>query len=233
LTYWHGSKGQIVNYFLIWILYQAYVARQRVRLFTALVIVTVASILILGSYALFTTAADLYELSYDLTGYTDAVRNAMKIIGNPRGDFYFGRLTAEIEFYNRIPRVVMPDKPMDFGGFALAKKYDPEQYRSDTGAPNYDIGVQYADFGPFAIVLICLSSAVLAWFISAFAADLYQRAHPSRFIVFIFMCGVNVIPISGVFFLPETLFVAYLLSFAMKLHGFRGPSKLVTNFVTL
>jgi hypothetical protein len=238
LTFWHGSKGQILNYVLIWMLYRVYVARKKVSALAALSLVGLAGVITVGSFAAFGSFADIYDLSTNLVGYADASRNAMKVIDDPQARTYFGELTVENEFYSRIPRVLMPSKPTDYGAFALGKKYDPAQYRAGEGAPNYDIGLTYADFGSFAMIYLCLSSGVVAWMVSSFAAALRQGPTPGKFIVFIFLAGVNVIPISGVFYLPETMLIAGALSFALRLRVVRGlefghgrlrPSQIATS----
>lgn len=226
LTLWHGSKGQLLNYLLIWMLYRVYVDRKKVSALAAISVVGIAGILTIGSFALFSSAADIYELLNSLTGYADAARNAMLVIDDPRADSHFGELTVGNEIYSRIPRALMPSKPTDYGDFALAKKYDPSQYRGAEGAPNYDIGVTYSDFGPFAIIYLCITSAVMAWLVSIFATNFRQGPTPGKFIIFIFLAGVNVIPISGVFFLPETMLIAGVLSLALRIRVARAGAAL-------
>src|ERR1700739_64761 len=222
LTFLHGSKGQILNYFLIWMLYQVYVNHKNISALAAISVVGFVAVLTIGSYVLFSSTADIIALMNNLTGYADSVRNAMQVIDDSQADHYLGRLTLENEVYSRIPRVLMPSKPKDYGAFALGKKYDPVQYRSDEGSPNYDIGLTYADFGPFTLIYLCATSALMAWLVSSFTAHLRQRPTAGRFIVFIFLAGVNVIPISGVFLLPETMVIAGAFSFALKLRVVRG-----------
>lgn len=224
LTFLHGSKGEILNYFLIWMLYQVYVNHKKVSAVAAISVVGFAAIATIGSYVLFSSAADIVELFNNLTGYADGVRNAMRVIDDTQADYYLGRLTLENEIYSRIPRALMPSKPKDYGEFAIGKKYDPAQYRLDEGSPNYDIGFPYADFGPFTLIYLCVTSSVMAWLVSSFAASLRQRPTVERFIVFIFLAGVNVIPISGVFYLPETMIIAGALSYVQRLSVYRGMS---------
>jgi hypothetical protein len=222
LAYWHGSKGEIVNYFLIWILYRVYVDRKRIRALGALSIVGGVGILVIGSFALFLKPTDIYDLGANLTGYADIIRNNMVVIDDPHLDLYFGQLMIENEVYSRVPRAVMPGKPKDYGPFALGKKYDPAQHRSDKGDPAYDVGLAYADFGPLSMICLCGSSAFMAWLVSSFAGEMRHRPTPGRFVIFVFLAGVNVIPISGVFLLPETILIAGVLSIAQRLCIVRG-----------
>jgi hypothetical protein len=215
-TYWHGSKGQLISYLLIWMLYRVYVLRQRFRALLAIGITAAAGCLLVGFFALFSSVWDLAQLANSLTGYADTVRNAIVVIDDPRQDFYYGRLTLETEFYARIPRVVMPNKPKDYGAFYISKKYSPAAHRSDQGDPAYDIGVPYADFGPYTILLMSICAAGMGWLTSCMVADQLNSPSPGRFMVLSFLSGVSVIPISGVWLLPETILIGALCSLALR-----------------
>jgi hypothetical protein len=216
LTYLHGSKGQLITYLLIWMLHRVYVDRAPIRAVAASAILVAVAGLLIGSFALFSSAADIPELADDVTTFADYVRNAMLVIDDPNGKRYYGRLMAENEIYSRIPRSIMPGKPKDFGPFILAKTYNPASYRNDQGLGAFDIGAVYADFGPFSIVLICAYSAFSSLLVSSLVRHLRDGAGAGTFIVFLFMVGVGVIPISGPFYLPESIALGGAVSLAAR-----------------
>ena len=205
LAYWHGSKGQIITYLLIWMLYRVYVDRKPIRAFVASLMLILVAGLVVGSFALFSDVADVAELASSVTNFADYVRNAMLVIDDPDAPRYYGRLMMENEIYSRVPRFLMPGKPKDFGPFILAKTYNPASYRNDEGVGAFDIGFVYADFGAFSIILICAYSALSASFVSTLVQHLRHEGGAGAFIVFLFMVGVSVIPISGPFYLPESM----------------------------
>ena len=215
-TYWHGSKGQLLNYLLIWLLYRVYVLRRRIRAVLAMAIAGIIVTAVVTMFALFSNIADLAELADQLTGYADTVRNAMTVIDDPRQDYYYGMLTFETEVYSRVPRVLMPNKPKDYGPFRIAKKYAPAAHRSDAGDPNYDIGVTYADFGLFTIALLCIEWALTGWITVSLTEDQKHAPSIGRFLLLAFFSGVNVIPLSGVFWFPETLLLSLLLTAILR-----------------
>jgi len=225
LTYWHGSKGQILNYVLIWMLYRVYVDRKSIRALTALAVLLGTGALVIGSFALFSNTGDMIALVDSVTGYADSVRNAMEVIDDQQGKRYYGQLAIEDEVYSRIPRAIMPGKPMAYGSFRLARTYSPASYRNNEGTSAFDIGVRYADFGPFSMILLCLSSGGIAWLLSSLVFHLRRQPTSGTFLIFIFLAGVNVIPISGVFFLPEMILLASALSFALRFRLIRGGLK--------
>ena len=216
LAYWHGSKGQIITYILIWLLYRVYVNRTPIRAFMASVLLASVAGLAIGSFVLFSSAADVADLANSVTTFADYVRNAMLVIDDPHGQIYYGRLLIENEVYSRIPRSIMPDKPKDFGPFILAKIYNPASYRNDEGVGAFDLGALYADFGVLSMFFVCAYSALSALFISSLTLHLRGGAGPGTFIVFLFMVGVSVIPIAGPFYLPESIALAGVVSLAAR-----------------
>jgi hypothetical protein len=223
LAYLHGSKGVILTYALIWILHRVYIRRKAVGVFAATFILFATATLVIGSFALFSTAGDMLELANSVMGYADYVRNAMLVIDDDQGARYYGRLALENEVYSRIPRALMPDKPKDFGPFLLAKKYAPGSYRAGEGAPAFDLGFQYADFGPLSAVYLCFLSGFAAWIVSSVLFQLRNWPNPGTFIVFLYVAGVGVITAGAAYYLPEALFLAGGLSLLMRLRLVRGP----------
>jgi hypothetical protein len=110
----------------------------------------------------------------------------------------------------------MPDKPKDFGSFKLARTYFPAWFQGDSGSPAFGIGEQYADFGVFAIILICIWSALSGRVIAFLVASLRRRPEPARFVVLLFFSGVNIIPLGSGYLLPETIVLGAGLAYVYR-----------------
>jgi hypothetical protein len=213
LTYLHGSKGEILSLVEIFILYRVYILRKPVGLAGASASIIAMALAGVLSFALFGSAADIGELALSMAGYSNYTRNAMTVIDDPLARFYWGRLTVEDEVYSRVPRFIMSNKPKDYGSFKLASIYYPAWFQGDTGSPAFGIGVQYADFGVFAIVIICVWSILLGWLVTHLVALMKARPNPGKFLVLLFFAGVGIIPIGNGFLLPETVTLGLLLNF--------------------
>lgn len=214
LAYLHGSKGQIVIYIMVWMMHRVYVDQKPIRAVAASAMLLAVAGLVVGSFAVFSSPDDLAELADSVTTVADYVRNAMLVIDDEQGKLYYGRLLVENEIYSRIPRSIMPDKPKDFGPFILGKIYNPANYRNDEGVGAFDLGATYADFGSISVLLVCAYSALSAFLISGLTLRLKSGAGPGTFVVFLFMVGLGVIPISGPFYLPESIALGGALSLA-------------------
>jgi len=215
-AYLHGSKGMMFGYVYIWILYRIYILHKRVGLVKALIACSLLGSLIIGIFALFANTANLQILGRSLSAYDDGTRNAMLVIDDPHEDRSYGRILFEGEFYARVPRQIVPSKPKDFGSFELAHKYNPAQYRNDEGTASFDIGTIYADFGPGSLIFSCLGSIMTAWLLAAYSRDLNKNATPERFMIFLFLAGVSVIPLGGVWLLPETILLAAAIRYMRR-----------------
>lgn len=224
LVFWHGSKGEIIGFAFAWMLYLVYIQRKKIRVVSSLALGLLAGSLLITLFALFSSTSGLIGTFVDLADYADTVRNAMIVIDDPHATFHYGRLLLENEGYNRIPRAFMSNKPTDFGTFYLAKRYFPAAYRNNEGAPAFDIGATYADFGPFTLPLLSLAAALMAWLARSLTAELRERLRPGVFVVLLFVSGVSIIPIGGVFLLPETIVIAWLFSFALRFQLLRSDS---------
>ena len=216
LIYLHGSKGELLELLEILILYRVYILRRPVTFASA--VASVAAIALVGclSFALFEGLTNVGELAVSMAGYSDYTQNAILVIDDPKSQFYWGRLTLEDEIYTRIPRLIMPNKPKDFGLFKLASIYYPEWFQGDTGSPAFGIGEQYADFGVFAVILISLWSVLSGWVAALLVASLRRRPEPGRFVVLLFFAGVDIIPLGSGYLLPETIVLAAALAFVYR-----------------
>jgi hypothetical protein len=223
LTFWHGSKGLFLDCVLIWVLFRVYVQRKAIRAGLALCLAGALGCLVIGSFFLFSSPDNIVELFTSVTSYADYVRNAMIVIDDEHGKRYYGRILLEEFVYSRTPRALMPDKPKDFGAFQLAKNYNPANYRAAEGTGAYDVGVQYADFGPLALVYLCVVSSITAWFASAAVAYLKRTPSIGVFIVLLFLSDVSVFPVIIPFFLVETLLLGAALLFLARVRILKSP----------
>jgi hypothetical protein len=224
----HGSKGQTLGVFFLLLLFQVYVRERTFSLPRALAASAAVALVV---FVLFATTMNLTSgLQGALEGisaYADYARNAMLVVDS-HVPVQYGRLTFERNVYSIIPRAVMPSKPKDFGAFYLAKKFYPTWFYGDTGAPDFGIGVEYADFGPFAVVYVVLFSALEGWLARIFVNRLMVTRHPADFVLVAFLAGVSVIPVGGAGWLfPEMVLVALFLRYISRIGarpGQRGPA---------
>lgn len=211
----HGSKGQILYLFLILALYYVYVRNWKVgvKKFTFISIIT-SSLVVLTFFL--TTTFEYDNIFQLMLSYSDYNRNAMIIIDKYDESFKEGRLTAESNFYARIPRAIMPDKPKDYGEFYLAKKYFPAWYYEDTGSPAFGIGLQYADFGDFSIIYLTIWGFITGLLLKLFINRLKKFRTPGDFIVVLFLSGIMLLPLGSGYLLPEHLFAGFLLNLLLS-----------------
>lgn len=214
----HGSKGQVFTLLAFLILFEVYVKGVKVKLLPSLLaglgMAFIMLLLFAATMSLGETPADILE---GVSGYSDYTRNAMLVIDS-HYPLQYGRLTMEGEIIGRIPRVLMPDKPKNFGGFRLADEFYPHAVDLDQGTPDFGIGIQYADFGVLAIVYLAVFAILRGWLGRIFAERLSRSRHPADFVVFAFLTSASIFPVGGIgWLLPETLLVALFLRFASGL----------------
>jgi hypothetical protein len=231
LVYLHGSKGQLIVMAFTGILYLVYVKGVKVKLASAVLVAIPAGMFVGLIFFAFGNATSVGELGLQMANYSNYTANAMIVIDDSSSTKYLGQLEAEDEFYSRVPRVLFPNKPKDFGSFRLALKYFPGWFYNDTGSPAFGIGEQYADFGPFSIVVLCLGGLIQGWF--ARSAVYWVRSQPSAgaFIVLLFFAGIAILPLGTGYLLPESLLAAEITSFLTsgRLHRFLiAPARTTT-----
>jgi oligosaccharide repeat unit polymerase len=229
LIYLHGSKGQLFTPLFMVLLFRVYVNRKTISARLAVLILAAVSVFGVVSFAAYGTFQNIAEILQYMTQYSDYTRNAMIVIDDPQGRTYYGRLALETLLYPHIPRALMSDKPKDFGPLQLAKVYFPASYRSEAGAPAFGIGEQYADFGVFTILILCITSAATAWLASSAIAFLRINRHPSVFMLVLFLSNLTFIPAGTGYWLPETMVLALGIAFLLRFDWL--PSSLVRNFL--
>jgi hypothetical protein len=211
----HGAKGQVLSLILLLALYEVYVRRKKFKLLQSLIAAAGLGVLIfllfVASQALGDSPAEMLE---SISQYSDYTRNAMLVIDShfPR---QYGRLTLEAQIIGRIPRVLWPGKPRNFGGLYLDDQFFPEALDEDIGAPDFGMGIEYADFGVFAIVYLAGMAVLRGWLARVFVRRLGYFNHPADFFIVGILAGLSLFPVGGVgWFLPEALIVAFALRFA-------------------
>jgi hypothetical protein len=194
-------------------MYRVYVLGNRVNFRLAIFYFGLVSVLGVGSFFVLNTPA---ELLLSLSQYADHTRNAVMVIDDPDLPLSHGRIAAETAFYARVPRVLFPDKPKDYGFLKLTGRYFFIADWEGIGSPDFGIGIQYADFGRFAIFYLMAWAAVAAAFAKSFALKLKTASHPATFIMFLFFADVTLLPLGVSYLAPEHFLVAAAVAFLLK-----------------
>lgn len=214
-AYLHGSKGQILTIIFIGMMYYIVNSMVRVKFF-----VIIAIFLLFGAFG----ASIFYSMSIGvepkdllliMAGYSDYSRNAVMLI-DVNNHLEFGRIFFEDNFFSRIPRAIYPDKPTDYGSFALALKYFPASFYLNEGVPSFGVGVLYADFGISAVFFSAMGGFLNGIVSRTLMARLRIYKNPADFILLCFMSGIILIPIGAGNLLPEHFMLAMLVLFLLK-----------------
>ncbi|MGM9476204.1 hypothetical protein ACS5PU_07230 [Pedobacter sp. GSP4] len=211
----HGSKGQVLILLLILAIYFTYVKNWKVNIRKMVIMLASAGGLVISLFIL-TTSYEYDNIFKVMLGYSDYNRNAMIVVDKDDSNFN-GQITYESNFYSRIPRALMPNKPKDYGVFKLAKKYFPEWYYADTGSPAFGYGIQYADFGVFAFFYLAFWGALTGVLLKIFINRLQRFKTPGDFIVVVFLAGIVLIPLGDGYLLPEHLITALIVNMLLSL----------------
>jgi hypothetical protein len=214
----HGSKGQLLTLVALVALFEVYVNGRRLNFFQSLIAGLGISLFVLLLFAATMTLSDSpSEALEQISQYSDYTRNAMLVIDS-HFPLQYGRLTIEGQTIGRIPRLLMPNKPKNFGALYLDDQFYPGSMDADAGAPDFGIGVQYADFGVLAIVYIAVFAMFRGWLARIFVGRLHRSHHPADFLIFAFIANVSIFPVGGVgWLLPEAIVVAGLLCFLSRM----------------
>jgi hypothetical protein len=209
----HGSKGQVLSLLFLLILFEIYVRGYKLKLMPALIVGAGVATVGVALFAATMALNGPLEALESISEYSDYTRNAMLVIDSniPR---QYGRLTLESNIISLIPRALMPSKPKNFGPMYLDEQFYPESLDEDAGSPAFGVGLQYADFGVFAIGYLALFAAFRGWLAHLFVKRLKLTRHPADFIVVAFLADISLFPIGAGWLLPETIFVAILIRFA-------------------
>jgi hypothetical protein len=209
----HGSKGAVVAVFFLVGLYEVYVRGIKVRLLPAMLAAVGMAVVLVGLFAAtMSLQGSTLEALETIALYSDYTRNAMLVI-DQKFPLQYGRLTLEGNVYAVIPRPLMPSKPKNFGALLLDEEFYPQIFDEDQGAPGFGVGVQYADFGVFAIVYLAVFAAFRGWLARIFVDRLSKTRHPADFVMVAFLGGVSLFNVGVGWMLPETVFVFLLVRY--------------------
>ena len=197
VLYLHGSKGQVLFFFLIGLYFFVFVKGWRFGLQRLIVLGTVVSVMVIGLFYVTFSESAKADLAISIAGYADYTRNAAMVIDDDALDPQMGRLTLEGRLYTIVPRALVPDKPNDYGAFWLVKRYFPGRFDLGTGAPDMGLGVQYADFGILTVVY-CTFWAVLTGFaMKVLVTRLKHDPDAGSFMLLLVLMQVPLIPTGG------------------------------------
>lgn len=197
VLYLHGSKVQVLTFFLILLYFVVFVRGWKIG-FARLVALGVATTgLVLTLFYLTFPASMREEFLLSIASYAEATRFGALVMDDPALEPQLGRIAAENTFYGVVPRALFPDKPRDFGTFWLTSRYAPERFEAATGSPDFGLGVLYADFGPFAIAYHVLGQLLAGMLLKLLATRLRGRADAGTFVLFLVFMGVPLIPVGG------------------------------------
>lgn len=217
ILFLHGSKGQVLSVVLLLLLFLVYVKRTKFTFTVTLITCcsVAAAVLVLFSLTMYLGESPR-EAIETISRYSDDTRNAMLVIDS---DFpvQYGRLTIEANTLTFVPRALVPNKPKNFGPFYLDEQFYPELMDRDEGAPRFGIGVQYADFGAFAIVYLTFFSALKGWLARLFVNRVKLTNHPADFFVVSFLADVGLFPIGAGWLFPEAILVALFIRYVSRI----------------
>ena len=204
----HGSKGQVLTVLLLLGLFEVYVRGRKIKLLPSLLAGAGAgAVLLLLFAATMTLGESPWEVAETISQYSDYTRNGMMVIDSHL-PLQYGRLTLEANTIGVVPRALMPSKPKNFGALYLDEQFYPEALDNDAGAPAFAVGVQYADFGAFAIFYLTLFAVLKGWLARVFVDRLQAKRHPADFLVVAFLADITLIPTGSGWLLPEILLIA-------------------------
>lgn len=214
----HGSKGLVLNVVFLVALFVVYVAQRKVSLLPSMLAGLGIGLLALALFAATMALGDnAFDILESVSAYSDYTRNAMLVIDSHM-PLQYGRLTMEANVIGRIPRLLMPGKPKNFGYLYLADVFFPESFDKEAGAPDFGIGAQYADFGIFAVLYLAFFAALRGWLARIFVNRLKLTRHPADFYLLAFFANISLFSVGGVgWLLPEALIVAAFLCFASRI----------------
>jgi hypothetical protein len=212
----HGSKGHMLGIILILGMYYVYGAKRRIS-FAGFAWVVGGLLSIVMILFLLTNPGILLNegVVKNLVGYSSYTANSMMVIDSNLGPLD-GQLTLENQIYVRVPRLLDPDKPHDFGEFYLAKRFFPAAYERDTGAPAFGFGTVFADFGAVAPLFLGFCGLINGLIMKSFVNSLRRFEGPGEFILVLFAAGIPLIPLVNVFLIPETVGLAIVANLLQR-----------------
>ena len=212
----HGSKGHMLGLIFIIAMYHVYVAGRRVNLVGIGAIGGGLLLAVSGMFLLTTPGVLLDNGVMNLVRYSEYTANSMIVIDSNLGPLY-GRLTLEQQIYSRLPRLLDPSKPHDYGEFYLAERFFPASYEGGQGAPAFGFGTLFADFGALTPLILGFFGLINGMIMKSFVNSLRKFQGPGEFILMLFAAGIPLVPIVNVFLIPETIGLAIAANFVQRI----------------
>lgn len=225
--YFFGSKGAMLNLFLVYVLYIVITEKIKNNIFNVIKYTFLTSFyisILFLIYHPYITQSQITSITRPLenvSSYSDYTKNTVILVDNFYKYFdhhFYGKLLLENTIYSRIPRIIYPEKPFDFGDFKLSKALYPEWHSKHVGDPSFGIfGRVYADFGPFGFIWGILVAVIKGIFLGAFYQLFKEYQTPQLFIAISYLSGVPIfsLPPADTFF--ENIFILPLLLYAINL----------------
>ena len=193
LAYLTGSKGFLLGLIIaILFYYDSFIKKitfKELVLFGFLGLIAINALLLIQS--------NTTLLNY---GSTDFYNNFLLLIqANLSNDFtfYYGQLSFEDSFWNLIPRALYTDKPFIYGQTRLVALVYGEQTVISGNTPSFtSLGVPYADFGIFGVLL---NSFVAGFFVGVLERSLRKRIfmYPKNFLAYVLYFILYFIPLAN------------------------------------
>lgn len=194
LVYLHGSKGQLLGIGLILLYFFVFVRDVRVRLGALLGLGGVGGGLMILLFYLTLPTSQKADLIIGISNYSDYTRHGAQVVDDHDLEPQLGRLSFESSFYSMIPRALFPDKPKDFGSFWLARRYYPEWFQAETGAPAFGVGLEYADFKLFALPWYAITHFLLGVLLKIVVSRIRLAGDGGTFILLLGLLGAPLMP---------------------------------------
>lgn len=212
----HGSKSAVLFLGMIWLLHRRYADGHRLPLKQALPLLLLMAAALAGLFYFFSTGIEIADLANYIIGYSDYTSNGLMVMHADKPAL-FGRLFFEDNVYSRVPRVLFPGKPKDFGTFYLAKLYFPESFELDQGVPAFGVGLTYADFKWLTLPILCAGAVFMGMLTKTYRNALARFRQPGDFVVFLFLCGAPVLSVGAGVLLPEHMIIGSALTLLLGL----------------
>jgi len=229
ILYMHGSKGQVLQLFLIALFYYTFVGLKSFGIRKMALIGPAAAIGIVGLFYLTSPVDSALDMVSSIAEYSDYTRNSILVIDDPNLNLQHGQLTVGEMIYSLVPRVLFPDKPSDFGSLWLAEQYFPRRFAENTGAPAFGIGVPYADFGDFAIAYWMLAGLLSGITMRLLTSKLQFAPDAGTFALLLVFLNVQLIPAGAA--IPLAFY--YLCAILIRIIAGRPPAREATQAVAV
>lgn len=214
-----GSKGKIIGAWTLIYFWYLYHKKPRLRIVSLLAVLALALPVAASVIDAFTVREGiklgLAEKMDFAARYADYNKNQAMVAVDENPPRQGGMLFEDF-ILSKVPRVIYPSKPKNFGEFALAEHYYSDWFLEDNGAPRFGNAMYFIDFGvaaPFVIMFFALLSGLVAgslW--NGFLAS----GNPYSFMLFGLANGVVFLSAGAGSFALETilfLYLAYMLRY--------------------